>query len=190
MDLAASVQKVTEEIVLRITRNLATTYQIENLCLAGGVALNCVANGKILRDGSFKRFGSSQRRVMQVALWAQRSLPITSTLVARADEWGLRWDARLLSRPGVFRDRDRGEDSRQRAQSSPSSTNRNSLKQPAMRWKRAMPSVGSRAAWSLGRALSAPARFWGSAQPQDAEDAQSKGQVSRELPSVRSFSPA
>ncbi len=55
MDLAASVQKVTEEIVLRMTRNLATTYQIENLCLAGGVALNCVANGKVLRDGSFKR---------------------------------------------------------------------------------------------------------------------------------------
>ena len=40
---------------MRITRSLATTYQIENLCLAGGVALNCVANGKVLRDGSFKR---------------------------------------------------------------------------------------------------------------------------------------
>jgi carbamoyltransferase len=55
MDLAASVQKVTEEIMLRMTRSLAKTYQIENLCLAGGVALNCVANGKVLRDGSFKR---------------------------------------------------------------------------------------------------------------------------------------
>jgi carbamoyltransferase len=55
MDLAASVQKVTEEIMLRITRSLATTYQIENLCLAGGVALNCVANGEVLRDGYFKR---------------------------------------------------------------------------------------------------------------------------------------
>ena len=55
MDLAASVQKVTEEIMLRLTRSLATTYQIENLCLAGGVALNCVANGKVLRDGFFKR---------------------------------------------------------------------------------------------------------------------------------------
>jgi carbamoyltransferase len=54
MDLAASVQKVTEEIMLRITRDLATTYQIENLCLAGGVALNCVANGKVLRDRPFK----------------------------------------------------------------------------------------------------------------------------------------
>jgi carbamoyltransferase len=54
MDLAASVQKVTEEIMLRITRNLAATYQIDNLCLAGGVALNCVGNGKVLRDGAFK----------------------------------------------------------------------------------------------------------------------------------------
>jgi carbamoyltransferase len=55
MDLAASLQKVTEEVMLRITRNLAKTYRIENLCLAGGVALNCVANGRILRDRSFKR---------------------------------------------------------------------------------------------------------------------------------------
>ncbi len=55
MDLAASVQKVTEEIMLRLTRNLAKTYGLKNLCLAGGVALNCVGNGKVLRDGSFKR---------------------------------------------------------------------------------------------------------------------------------------
>jgi carbamoyltransferase len=55
MDLAASVQKVTEEIMLRITRNLAKTYGIPNLCLAGGVALNCVGNGKVLRDGTFER---------------------------------------------------------------------------------------------------------------------------------------
>ena len=55
MDLAASVQKVTEEIMLRMTRNLAKTYGIENLCLAGGVALNCVGNGKVLRDGAFER---------------------------------------------------------------------------------------------------------------------------------------
>ncbi|MEO0619477.1 MAG: carbamoyltransferase [Pseudomonadota bacterium] len=53
MDLAASVQLVTEEVMLRITRDLRTRYGIENLCLAGGVALNCVANGKVLRDGAF-----------------------------------------------------------------------------------------------------------------------------------------
>jgi carbamoyltransferase len=55
MDLAASVQAVTEEIMLRMTRDLAKTYNIQNLCLAGGVALNCVANGKILRHGHFKQ---------------------------------------------------------------------------------------------------------------------------------------
>ena len=54
MDLAASVQKVTEEVMLRITRNVARSYGIKNLCLAGGVALNCVANGKVLRDGVFE----------------------------------------------------------------------------------------------------------------------------------------
>jgi carbamoyltransferase len=55
MDLAASVQAVTEEVMLRLTRSLARETGQKNLCLAGGVALNCVANGKILRDGQFER---------------------------------------------------------------------------------------------------------------------------------------
>jgi carbamoyltransferase len=54
MDLAASIQSVLEEAVLRLTRALAAETGSQNLCLAGGVALNCVANGKILRDGHFK----------------------------------------------------------------------------------------------------------------------------------------
>ena len=54
MDLAASVQKVTEEVVLRLTRSLAAETGARNLCLAGGVALNCVANGHVLRDGKFE----------------------------------------------------------------------------------------------------------------------------------------
>ncbi len=54
MDIAASVQTVTEEVVLRQTRSLAAEYGIPNLCLAGGVALNCVANGKVQRDGAFE----------------------------------------------------------------------------------------------------------------------------------------
>ena len=53
MDIASSVQAVTEEIVLRLTRNIADEYKIKNLCLAGGVALNCVANGKILKEKYF-----------------------------------------------------------------------------------------------------------------------------------------
>ena len=55
MDLAASVQVVLEEVVLRMTRALAAETGKKNLCLAGGVALNCVANGRLLRDGHFER---------------------------------------------------------------------------------------------------------------------------------------
>ena len=55
MDLAASIQAVTEEVMLRLARAIATETGETNLCLAGGVALNCVANGKLLRDGAFER---------------------------------------------------------------------------------------------------------------------------------------
>jgi carbamoyltransferase len=54
MDLAASIQSITEEVVLRVTRSLAAETGARNLCLAGGVALNCVANGKVLRDNRFE----------------------------------------------------------------------------------------------------------------------------------------
>jgi len=56
MDMAASIQAVVEEVVLRLTRALARETGQKNLCMAGGVALNCVANGKILRDGAFEKF--------------------------------------------------------------------------------------------------------------------------------------
>ena len=55
MDVAASIQNVTEDIILKITTDLQKKTRFENLCLAGGVALNCVANGKILEDSGFKR---------------------------------------------------------------------------------------------------------------------------------------
>jgi len=54
MDIAASIQAALEEVILRLTRAIAAETGLPNLCLAGGVALNCVANGKILRDGHFK----------------------------------------------------------------------------------------------------------------------------------------
>ncbi len=53
MDIAASIQAVTEDVVLKITRWLGAETGAKNLCLAGGVALNCVANGKVLRAGRF-----------------------------------------------------------------------------------------------------------------------------------------
>jgi len=54
MDLARSVQEVTEEVMLRISRSLHQETGLDYLCLAGGVALNCVGNGRILREGPFK----------------------------------------------------------------------------------------------------------------------------------------
>ena len=54
MDIAASIQGVTETVMLKMTRALAAEFDIPNLCLAGGVALNCVGNGKVLRDSAFK----------------------------------------------------------------------------------------------------------------------------------------
>ena len=53
MDIAASIQKVTEEIMLKLTRSIRKEFNIKNLCLAGGVALNCVANGKIIKEKIF-----------------------------------------------------------------------------------------------------------------------------------------
>jgi len=53
MDIAASIQKVTEEIMIKLTKAIREEFGIKNLCLAGGVALNCVANGKILQEKIF-----------------------------------------------------------------------------------------------------------------------------------------
>jgi carbamoyltransferase len=55
MDIAASIQAVTEEVVLRLTKNIANEYKVKNLCMAGGVALNCVVNGKIYKNKIFDK---------------------------------------------------------------------------------------------------------------------------------------
>jgi carbamoyltransferase len=55
MDLAASIQSVTEEVVIKLARDIAKTTGQKNLCLAGGVALNCVANGKLLKEKIFEQ---------------------------------------------------------------------------------------------------------------------------------------
>ena len=54
MDVAASIQKITEEIMIKLTKSIQKEYGLKNLCLAGGVALNCVANGKILKEKIFE----------------------------------------------------------------------------------------------------------------------------------------
>ncbi len=75
MNLAASLQQVTEEALLNLTRATQAKFGGENLCLAGGVALNCVANGHILRDGKFKRIwiqpaAGDAGNALGAALWA------------------------------------------------------------------------------------------------------------------------
>ena len=65
MDLARSVQEVTEEIVLKIAKHIRKETKKKNLCLAGGVALNCVANGKLLRSNYLIIFGFNLPQVMQ-----------------------------------------------------------------------------------------------------------------------------
>ena len=115
MDLAASVQAVTEEVMLRLTRALARETGQKNLCLAGGVALNCVANGKILRDGQFER------------IWIQPAAGDAGGAIGAAFaayhlfrdqprklERRARRHARRLSRPSVRAGRDRAAPRRRR----------------------------------------------------------------------------
>ena len=59
MDIAASIQEVTEEVMIKLAKSIFEEYKIKNLCLAGGVALNCVANGKILKKIYSKIYGYS-----------------------------------------------------------------------------------------------------------------------------------
>ena len=71
MDLAASIQAVTEEVMLRMARHAHRLTGSKNLVLAGGVALNCVGNGRILREGPFENFGFNLPQEMPAAHWAQ-----------------------------------------------------------------------------------------------------------------------
>ena len=101
MDIAASIQAVTEEVMLRLARWLAREHGLRNLCLAGGVALNCVANGKILREGISRTSGCSRRRAMPAARSVRRSRPGTSFSATTAHRWRAGHDGRLVSRAGL-----------------------------------------------------------------------------------------
>ena len=84
MDLAASVQVVLEEAVFRMTRSLAAETGAKNLCLAGGVALNCVANGGFCATGVLKKCGFSRRLEMPEVRLAPRWPPITPSKTSLA----------------------------------------------------------------------------------------------------------
>ena len=81
MDLAAYIQAVTEEVVLRTARHAHSVTGLQNLVLAGGVALNCVANGRVLREGPF---GFNLQPVMRAAHWARLCSFGINCLVGRA----------------------------------------------------------------------------------------------------------
>ena len=93
MDIAASIQSVTEEIILRLTKNIAKEYKIKNLCLAGGVALNCVANGKILKENIFEN------------IWIQPAAGDAGGSLGAALAY---WHHELKNQRNVYKDRMKG----------------------------------------------------------------------------------
>ena len=191
MDLAASIQAVTEEVVLRLTRSLRKETGIRNLCLAGGVALNCVANGKVLRDGQFEQ------------IWIQPAAgdaggALGAALAAYHMQLGpaarrVNGDAMqgLLSRTGIRPDGHRGapEDCGARFDVlGRYGADRRLARKP---WRKERRSAGSRGAWSSGRARWANRSILGDPRsPTHAEDAQPQGQVPRILPAVRAVGAA
>jgi Predicted carbamoyl transferase, NodU family len=190
MDLAASIQAVTEEVMLRLTRSLAKETGARNLCLAGGVALNCVANGKILRDPASSGSGSSPPRAMPAARWARplppiiccwasrASCPATISMPCRAPTsarpMSKSIEKRLEAAGAKFTVLDEASLIRDTAQAL--------ADEKAVGWHQG--------AWSSGRARWRPLDPGRPALPQHAEDPQSEGQIPRILPALRALRPA
>ena len=108
MDIAASVQAVTEEIMLRIARHLHAETKCKNLVMAGGVALNCVGNGRILREGPFENIwiqpaAGDAGGALGAALFIWHQL-LENPRVTH----GRRSAKRIIAGTAVFRRRDRG----------------------------------------------------------------------------------
>ena len=102
MDLARSIQVVCEEIVLRMAHSAHRETGLENLCLAGGVALNCVTNARLLREGKFKRIwiqpaAGDAGGALGVAqlIWHRYCSQPRTVSEGKVDE-------RRLSRPGIL----------------------------------------------------------------------------------------
>ena len=158
MDLAASIQAVTEEIVLRLTRALAAKTGQKNLCLAGGVALNCVANGKVLRDGKFDEIwiqpaagdagGAVGAALATYYLATGAARPNGGTATACAARTSGRRTPTRTSRLG----------SEQSALGSKFWPRKRSSARPREALAASRRSAGSRDEWNSARARSAPAR--------------------------------
>src|SRR5437762_13936987 len=104
MDLARSIQVFTEEAILKMVRYVHQETAMKNLCMAGGVALNCVANGRLLREGPFEDFwiqpaaGDAGGAVgIALAIW-HRYLGKERTSSERAGEWHARSEERRVGK--------------------------------------------------------------------------------------------
>ena len=160
MDLAASVQAVTEEIVLRLARSVKKETGAKNLCLAGGVALNCVANGKLLRENLFD------------GIWVQPAAGDAGGAVgaAFAAYHGYLGQARKLNghldgMAGSYLGPEYTDDEIEKRLAAAGAkltrlTRTRSSSRRRRRWPTRRRWAGCRAAWSSGRARSAPARSW------------------------------
>ena len=161
MDLAASVQAITEEVMLKLAHGVAQETGEKNLCLAGGVALNCVANGKLLRKKYFDRLWMQPAAGdAGGALGAAYVAFHTFQKQERSHRARHGRDARRLPRAAVH--------------ASPTSRSACAVPEPCSKFwttehsSRSAPnpsptarrSAGSRAAWSSARARSAHARSW------------------------------
>ena len=158
MDVAASIQAVLDEAVLRLTRSLAKQTGSKNLCLAGGVALNCVANGKVLRDGHFENIWiqpAAGDAGGAVGVGAGGLSPLQGPA---APDQRRRRHGRLLSRPELRASRDRAAPDRGRRKVRRARRSRDDRDDRAGAGRRRRPSAGFRAAWNSARARSARAR--------------------------------
>jgi carbamoyltransferase len=153
MDLAASIQKVTEEIMLKISRHVHKTTGEKNLCLAGGVALNCVANGHILREGPFENIwiqpasGDAGAALgAALAIW-HKYLGNKRTADGKLD-----FQKASLSGP-EYSDEEIGDFLKSKISRLRNLTTLNCRKLLHNISRKAMLSTGFRVRWSLGRAL-------------------------------------
>ncbi len=153
---------VLEEVILRLTRSLAAETGVPNLCLAGGVALNCVANGKMLRDGHFKNIwiqpaSGDAGGALGAALAAHYQFHDQPRTVAACQ----RLHARRLSRPASFRKTKSSSACAPPARASKSLCDCELIAQSAdCTGRRARRSAGFRDAWNSARGRWAPAPFW------------------------------
>ena len=186
MDLAASIQAVTEEVVLRLARSLAAETGMKKLCLAGGVALNCVANGKLLRDGAIDEIWIQPAAGdAGGALGAALAACHQHEKLPRAPTNGPDGMAGSYLGPAVRAERHRAAFDGGRREIHRGSGRRRNRR----RGTGAGPRPGGRLVPRPYGVRAARARRplhpWRSALAQHAEDAQSQGQIPRELPSLR-----